>query len=231
MAEIAPGDKRPVYTVVAGPNGSGKSTLVDGAQNSNLTIGPFINPDVIAKALPADTSARDLAAGKEALLQTKARIAAGESFSRESTLSGNEIMNSMRAAKTAGFRVNMVYVAVPNVDVAIERVKHRVALGGHDIPEKVQRRRFEKSIDNAAKAAKFVDRVVMHDNPTGVGHREVAIVHQGTVQMLAADRPKWVDRVIEGLERALGIDRGTGSPKRSVPPFDIERDEDKDQGR
>ena len=129
MAEGTPGGNRPVYTVVAGPNGSGKSTFVDGAERLGLDIGFFINPDAIAKALPADTPARDLAAGKAALLQSKARIAAGESFSRESTLSGNEIMNSMRDAKAAGFRVEKVYIAVTDVEESIRTRETSGCLG------------------------------------------------------------------------------------------------------
>ena len=214
MARDAAEDTRPVYTVIAGPNGSGKSTLVERAERDGYDIGPFINPDVIAKALPPGTKAPELAAGREALRQSATHMAAGQSFSRESTLTSHEIMKSMETAKGAGFRVDVKFVAVTDVEESIERVKHRVEQGGHDIPEETQRRRFDKSIENAAKAARVADTMSVYENPRGGSHRVVAVIVAGKVTRLESERPPWADRIVDGLDRVrAGRQAGPGLPR------------------
>lgn len=193
------GSAAPTYTVIAGPNGSGKSTLIEWLLREHADIGTFINPDVFAKSIHSATGSADIAAGRVALRLTAEKIANRESFSRESTMAGLEIMRSMKRARNAGFNINVIYVAVPDVETAIERVRLRVALGGHDIPETTQRRRFDKSLTNAGLAARMADRMVVFENPSG-GHRLVAQIENGRVHELAAKRSAWVDGVITGLD-------------------------------
>ena len=187
---------RPVYTLFAGPNGSGKSTLAESAAARGLHVGPLINSDVIAAALPPGTPSPELVAGKQALRESAERLARGESFSRESTLTSNEIMRSIRTAASSGFAVHVLFVAVGGIEESLARVRHRVALGGHDIPEHVQRRRFDKSLSNAASLVQEVDRMEIFTNPAGRGHERVALVRDGVLVEKAIDRPAWVDRVL-----------------------------------
>lgn len=42
--------------------------------------------------------------------------------------------------------VALIYLRLPSVEMSIERVRRRVAAGGHDIPEQVIRKRFAKSV-------------------------------------------------------------------------------------
>ena len=77
---------RPVLHVVAGPNGSGKSTLTAGGA---LGAGRIIDPDAIARRIdPERPEAAAVAAGREAIRQQSDAIAARESFTVETTLSG-----------------------------------------------------------------------------------------------------------------------------------------------
>ena len=195
------GSRRPTYTVIAGPNGSGKSTLVGELQAQGVVLGPFINPDVIAAGLPHDTGNRELTAGRMALRESQERLAAGERFAREATFTSSEIMRSLVTARSSGFRVDVKFIAVRGVEEAIARVANRVRNGGHDIPEHVQRRRFDKSIDNACRAIHLVDNLQVLENPAGHGHRLVAEVRQGKLTGLAVERPGWVDRIVAETER------------------------------
>ena len=129
---------RPVFTVVGGPNGAGKSTYTEGLAARGYPLGEVVNPDVIAANLPGPDATRDARAGRETLRRTRALIASGQTFSRETTLSGSEILRTMRAAENTGFTVNLFFVGVDSVDVSRGRVRRRVARGGHGIPEQVQ---------------------------------------------------------------------------------------------
>ena len=50
------------------------------------------------------------------------------------------------------------------MEINIERVRNRVILGGHDVPEEDQRRRYPRSLANAAKALAIADEGVILDN-------------------------------------------------------------------
>ena len=68
-----------------------------------------------------------------------------ESFAFETTLAGKGYIKKIGDWKTKQYEVIIYYLKVPSVEFAIERVKLRVALGGHNIPEEDIVRRFERS--------------------------------------------------------------------------------------
>ena len=52
------------------------------------------------------------------------------------------------------YQVILYYFSLPSADFAVYRVGHRVAQGGHDIPEGDIRRRFVRSRENFENAFK-----------------------------------------------------------------------------
>ena len=59
----------------------------------------------------------------------------------------------------------MFYLRLPTVDLAIERVRVRVSEGGHDVPEKDIRRRYEKGWSNfTALYRVLADKWIVFDN-------------------------------------------------------------------
>jgi predicted ABC-type ATPase len=51
----------------------------------------------------------------------------------------------IRAWWQGGYNIALVYLKLPSVEASLERVRRRVAAGGHAIPEDAIRRRFDKS--------------------------------------------------------------------------------------
>ena len=49
----------------------------------------------------------------------------------------------LEKCQSQGYQINLVYLWLENADLAVGRVRERVAAGGHDIPEIVVRRRYE----------------------------------------------------------------------------------------
>ena len=121
----------PTLSVVAGPNGSGKSTLTASIWfegNSNL-----IDPDAIARSIdPVRPSRAAIPAARRSILRGKALLAARASFTLETTLAGHGAITIMKEAKKAGYRIALVYVALKDPELHIERVRLRVSRGGHD---------------------------------------------------------------------------------------------------
>ena len=198
---------RPVFTVIGGPNGAGKSTYTEGLAARGYPLGEVVNPDVIAVNLPGPDATRDARAGRETLRRTRALIASGQTFSRETTLYGREILRTMRAAKEAGFTVNLFFVGVDSVDVSRARVRRRVERGGHGIPEQVQARRFDRSLGHAALAAQVADTTVFV-NSMDERFRSVGMARRG-VMVWRANVPglQWLNRIIRDLARTASAGR------------------------
>ena len=198
---------RPVFTVIGGPNGAGKSTYADRLAVAGYELGEVVNPDVIAANLPGPDATRDARAGRETLRRTRALIANGQTFSRETTLSGREILRTMRAAKNAGFTVNLFFVGVDSVDVSRGRVRRRVERGGHGIPEQVQMRRFDRSLDHAVLAARVAD-TTMFVNSMEEQFQSVGMARRGVMAWRAAvPGLQWLDHITRDLARTASTGR------------------------
>jgi predicted ABC-type ATPase len=72
----------------------------------------------------------------------------GADFGFETTLSGRTHLGVIRDLKERAYQVHFFYLWVPSVELALARIRERVSRGGHDVPEAVVRRRFERSITN-----------------------------------------------------------------------------------
>ena len=198
---------RSCFTIFGGPNGSGKSTAYDRFLQAGFDSGEYLNPDEIAKSLNAGSAtgtAVDLRAGREVVQRTRALIAEGRSFVRESTLTSREIVRSAERARVAGYRLVMVFVAVSSTDMTQGRVALRVAKGGHDIPAEAQERRFPRSFENAPRVARLVDAAYFLDN-AGLWHKLVAAVSGGTITFLDPYEAGWVEQATTGLPQAARL--------------------------
>jgi predicted ABC-type ATPase len=99
----------------------------------------------------------------------KARV----DFAFETTLSGRTYLDRIRNWRESGYVVELVFLKISHVDIALKRVAIRVKQGGHFVPESDVRRRFQRGLLNFEylyKAA--VDGWVFYDN-TGTTPRIV----------------------------------------------------------
>jgi predicted ABC-type ATPase len=140
----------PNVIVIAGPNGAGMSTLAPALLRDTLHIFEFVNADTIAEGLsafaPEDAS---FDAGRVMLGRLHELAEAKKDFAFETTLASRFYAGWLRQLKElSNYRVSIVFLWLPVVELAIERVATRVRLGGHAIPEATIRRRFERGIGN-----------------------------------------------------------------------------------
>ncbi|WP_210191602.1 MULTISPECIES: hypothetical protein [Rhodomicrobium] len=86
----------------------------------------------------------------------------------ETTLASLTYATKIPKWRQAGYSVALIYLRLPNVETSIERVRRRVAAGGHDIPEGVIRKRFAKSLDYLERIYKpLVDEWYIWDSLEG----------------------------------------------------------------
>lgn len=111
----------------------------------------FVNSDEIAKGLSpfnADSIAVAVEASRIMYKRIKELVAAGETFAMETTLATRSVANLIREAQREEYYVTLLYFWLNTPDLAVERVKMRVAAGGHNIPESTIRRRYKAGIHN-----------------------------------------------------------------------------------
>lgn len=109
----------------------------------------FINPDLLARAdSPFDPDAGTWRAGRTVLERSAEFSEARKDFAFETTLSGRSYVPLLRNVKTAGFRLHVLYLWIPDPELALLRIRDRVESGGHNVPERDVRRRFGRSLAN-----------------------------------------------------------------------------------
>jgi len=80
------------------------------------------------------------------LEEIRAYVGRRESFAFETTLSGRLYARYIRQWQESGYRIKLIFLSLPDVEIAVERVKIRVAQGGHDVDEPVNQ--FSRSFQN-----------------------------------------------------------------------------------
>jgi len=168
---------QPVLLVLAGPNGAGKSTVAPTfIQNSG--VGEFVNTDEIAKGLSAfHPEGVALLAGQLALERMNQLSQSRKSFAIETTLAARTYVGMIKKLRDEGYRVHLVYVWLPNAELAIRRVADRVRVGGHHIEDDVVRRRYQAGLNNLFELyIPIVDKWVVCD---GSSIKGVKIVSSG----------------------------------------------------
>lgn len=141
--------RNPHAVILAGPNGAGKSTLAPLLLAGELGVRTFVNADVIAQGLAGfDPASAAIEAGRIMLRRLDGLRRQGADFAFETTLSGLAHQRTIRALHASGYTTHLVYLWLPSPETAIERVRLRVRLGGHDVPERDVRRRYFRSIRN-----------------------------------------------------------------------------------
>ncbi|CAB1058176.1 conserved hypothetical protein [Olavius sp. associated proteobacterium Delta 1] len=135
--------------IIAGPNGAGKTTFAKEFLVREAGCSSFVNADLIAAGLsPFTPEQAALKAGRLMHEEIREYVKRRESFAFETTLSGRLYARYIGQWQVTGYRIKLIFLSLPDAEMAVERVRIRVAQGGHDVAESVIRRRFDKGWNN-----------------------------------------------------------------------------------
>lgn len=162
-----PSHKHPSIYVLAGVNGAGKSSIgegIFGSKHANV-----FNPDTIAATIqtlhpgisPAMANGHAWQIGRELLERA---VAEGKDYRFETTLGGRTIPRLLQEAAEAGHWVNMWFCGLESPELHLQRVRSRVAHGGHDIPEAKIRERWNGSRENLIRLLPCLHDLRVYDN-------------------------------------------------------------------
>jgi predicted ABC-type ATPase len=210
----------PSLWIIAGANGSGKSSAY-----SKVTIDApegsiwIINPDALSAqvadheqiALNPDAN---LAAVQRIEDWLYASISAYQTVGVETVLSSPKYRNLVSRAHENGFRVRLIYVVLDSVELNVERVRIRVAKGGHDVPEDKIRERRLRSLEQLSWFFDHADLADIFDNS---GAEPTLVVSKRGDDVLVFGEP--IPEVVEALERVLpGLTEHLANPAPADQP-------------
>jgi predicted ABC-type ATPase len=149
MPDRFPNIRRPQVVIIGGPNGSGKSTLASQLLVDEFGIGVYVNADDVAREMdPGDAQSVAMMAGRVVLAELDQLRRERLDFGLETTMSGTSLRHTIEKLDREGYDVHLIYLWQPSVELALGRIRGRVRLGGHDIPEVDIRRRIRRSVRN-----------------------------------------------------------------------------------
>ena len=129
-------------------------------------------------------------AGKTSLYDTiKSRTDLGVRVSLETTLPGMVMVSQLSDAKKAGYTIVLYFVGVQGVEIAINRVKKRIELGGHGISEEVIRKRYVNMPKALSKILPLCDRAFFYDNTERF--RQIAYIENNNFADIDPNLPDW----------------------------------------
>jgi predicted ABC-type ATPase len=154
--------------IIAGPNGAGKST------NSKALLGWF-NFSLTAFDYDKELYATWKRFGFDPAVEEGVRDSVGRLFSdrKNSAIAGNAdfafetnyhdavIQETVFLFREAGYQTVLLFLALPDEEIAIERVKRRVALGGHSVDEQTIRERYQRGLLHLDQTFDLFDQVYL----------------------------------------------------------------------
>lgn len=161
------------------------------AMQSGLIGGRFTESDFKSSFRISDNRIRLLKSkSAEGLSQViadylrKKLLQQGLKFSFETVFSHPSKIEIMKAARDAGYKVYLYFVATESPYINMERVRIRVEKKGHSVPEHLTLARYYRSLDLMYEAAQLADSAFFFDNTF---EKPVLFAHFKKIN----DRKKW----------------------------------------
>ena len=175
----------PRLFIISGCNGAGKTTASYTLLPEMLECSQYVNSDEFAKGLsPFDPGSVSVQASRLMLMRIKYLLRRKEDFSIETTLATRSLLKMIAEAQHEGYTVTLMYFWLNSPDLAVARVKARVAAGGHNIPEETVRRRYRVGLGYFFRDyAPICDRWILADN-SKVPFRVIAEGHRTEVTVM-----------------------------------------------
>lgn len=129
-------------------------------------------------------------------------LEAGRSFSFETVMSSRDKVELLQEAQQRGFRTYLYFVATEDPAINIERVKLRVAQGGHDVPAAKIVERYHRTLGLLAEAIRYSNRGYVFDASGGSAWFFAEFTEGAALELKTNQIPNW----FESIARDFGID-------------------------
>jgi len=115
----------------------------------------------------------------------------------------------LKEARECGFRTYLYFMATEDPEINIQRVKNRVANGGHDVPERKIIERYHRSLGLLTEALRHTNRAYLFDTSED-DPSFFAEITDNIVVELSGEIPHWFSPIWKQFD--------TESTESSSPP-------------
>jgi predicted ABC-type ATPase len=181
------GSIRASLYVMAGPNGAGKTTFAKKFLPGFVDCREFVNADLIAGGIaPLAPAAAMLHAGRFLLERIRVLGEKGIDFAFETTLADKTYLRLLHDFRRRGYEIHLFFLWIRDLALSLKRIEERVRRGGHDIPEPVVRRRFQRGLQNLFHLYQpLLDSWILFDNS---GESPHLVAYEAAGKRQVADR-------------------------------------------
>jgi len=127
-------------------------------------------------------------------------LAQKSNFTFETVMSHPDKVALLKQAQAVGYRTYLYYVATDDPAINVSRVKNRVKLGGHSVPEDKIELRYHRSLNLLMDAIRNTNRAYVFDNSGDSSDRKhtwLAEITEGSKLELKMDQiPSWFKRAV-----------------------------------
>ena len=117
------------------------------------------------------------------------------SFTFETVMSSPDKVALLQKAQGLGYRTYLYYVATEDPLINISRVRNRVRMGGHPVPEDKIVSRYRRSLGLLWEAIRFSNRAYIFDN-SGEQQLWLAEVEEDVLEVKAEPVPAWFQKFV-----------------------------------
>lgn len=188
---------KPQLFVISGANGAGKSSFTQILVPENTII---INPDIIAEKFN-NTQRADLHIG---LTKSKARENQ-QNISIETNFLFEDEINDFLEFKEKGYEINLIFIALRDLEESKLRVDTRVSKGGHYVNDYTRELNFKIGKENTINLSNRFDRVTVISNSYDF-QDNLLYAEKGKILYYNKEAPIWAKNLINDFDKGLNND-------------------------
>jgi predicted ABC-type ATPase len=118
-------------------------------------------------------------------------------FTFETVMSHPGKVTLLEQAQKMGYRTYLYYIATEDPQINVSRIRNRVRLGGHSVPEDKIASRYHRSLDLLMDAIRHTNRAYLFDNSGDQNRTWIAEITDGKVLEMKTDQmPAWFKRAV-----------------------------------
>ena len=121
------------------------------------------------------------------------------SFSFETVMSAEDKVEVLREAQSQGYRTYLYFVATENPAINIQRVRTRVAAGGHNVPVDKIVSRYYRSLQLLKQAIPYTNRAFLFDTSEEASWYFAEIIDGDSIELQSDEIPSWFQPIWDSI--------------------------------